>query len=309
MGRHAEATERRWTSGADEAIPGGVVGIRPRVETRNIPMAQLRHLGPGFDPAVVAGIDAKLHEVEASNGVRILLAIESGSRGWGFPSPDSDYDCRFIHVRPQEDYLSLYPPRDVIEYPPDAIYDVNGWDLVKALKLLLKGNAVVLEWLMSPFVYAGDADFRAEALVLAGQVVQPAAIAMHYLHLGERQRETAFADGSEVRLKKLFYVLRPALALRWMRLHPDKAIVPMAFRTLVAESDVSADCAAIIDDLLARKAETREMGRGAMPREIGALIDAEFGLARGHWPEPATRPQPEAVRLADAFFRRWVVGT
>lgn len=183
-------------------------------------MAQLRHLGPGFDPAVVAGIDAKLHQVEASHGVRILLAIESGSRGWGFPSPDSDYDCRFIHVRPLPDYLSLYPPRDVIEYPPDAIYDVNGWDLVKTLKLLLKGNAVVLEWLMSPFVYRGDAGYRAAALALAGQVVQPAAIAMHYLHLGERQRQTAFANGSEVRLKKLFYVLRPALALRWMRLHP-----------------------------------------------------------------------------------------
>ncbi len=269
-------------------------------------MAQLRHLGPGFDPTVVAGIDAKLHEVEANHGVRILLAIESGSRGWGFPSPDSDYDCRFIHVRPQSDYLSLYPPRDVIEYPPDAIYDVNGWDLAKTLKLLLKGNAVVLEWLMSPFVYRGDADFRAEALALADQVVQPAAIAMHYLHLGERQRETAFADGSEVRLKKLFYVLRPALALRWMRLHSGAAIVPMAFRTLVAESDVSADSTAIIDDLLARKAQTREMGHGRMPREIGALIDAEFGLARQHWPEPATRPGGEAVRLADAFFQRWV---
>lgn len=269
-------------------------------------MAQLRHLGPGFDPAVVAGIDAKLRAVEASNGVRILLAIESGSRGWGFPSPDSDYDCRFIHVRPQSDYLSLYPPRDVIEYPPDAIYDVNGWDLAKTLKLLLKGNAVVLEWLMSPFVYRGDADFPAEALALAGQVVQPTAIAMHYLHLGERQRLTAFADGSEVRLKKLFYVLRPALALRWMRLHPDTAIVPMAFRTLVAESDVPKDCTAIIDDLLARKAETREMGHGRMPREIGALIDAEFGLARQRWPEPATRPGDEAVRLADAFFQRWV---
>lgn len=271
-------------------------------------MAQLRHLGPGFDPAVVAGIDAKLHQVEASHGVRILLAIESGSRGWGFPSPDSDYDCRFIHVRPLPDYLSLYPPRDVIEYPPDAIYDVNGWDLVKTLKLLLKGNAVVLEWLMSPFVYRGDAGYRAAALALAGQVVQPAAIAMHYLHLGERQRQTAFANGSEVRLKKLFYVLRPALALRWMRLHPDTAIVPMAFRTMLAESDVPADCVAIIEDLLARKAETREMGHGPMPREIGALIDAEFGLAREHWPEPATRPTDAAIALADAFFRQWVAG-
>ena len=110
-------------------------------------MAPLRRLAPDFDPSVVAGIDAKLREVEANHGVRILLAIESGSRGWGFASPDSDYDCRFIFVRPRDDYLTLFPKRDVIEYPPDGLYDGNGWDLPKALKLLLKGNAVIIEWL------------------------------------------------------------------------------------------------------------------------------------------------------------------
>ena len=88
--------------------------------------------------------------IECEHDVHILHAIESGSRGWGFPSPDSDYDVRFIYVHPRDRYLSLRPPRDVIELPVDGAFDINGWDLKKALRLLLKGNAVVLEWVNSP---------------------------------------------------------------------------------------------------------------------------------------------------------------
>lgn len=56
-----------------------------------------------------------LHSIEAEHGVKVLYACESGSRAWGFASPDSDYDVRFVYVRPLEDYLSLVPVRDVIE--------------------------------------------------------------------------------------------------------------------------------------------------------------------------------------------------
>jgi hypothetical protein len=255
-------------------------------------MATLRSLSPGFDPAVVAGIDAKLREVETNHGVRILLAIESGSRGWGFASPDSDYDCRFIYVRPRDDYLSLFPKRDVIEYPPDGIYDVNGWDLQKALKLLLKGNAVVIEWLTSPYAYAGDPAFRDELLALAREVVQPAAIANRYLHLGERQYRRSLEGRESVSLKKVFYVLRPAIALRWMRHHPGEAVVPMAFGTLVDESDLPAEVRPVIGDLLARKDETRELGEGRLP----GLIEAEFGCARENWPASVPSPAVTATR-------------
>jgi hypothetical protein len=120
----------------------------------------LRTLSADFDPAVVAAIDARLDAIAHEHHATVLLAIESGSRAWGFPSPDSDYDCRFIYVRRREDYLTLYPPRDVIEFPLEGELDVNGWDLGKALRLLLKGNAVVIEWLTSPYAYAGDASFR-----------------------------------------------------------------------------------------------------------------------------------------------------
>src|SRR5262245_28516631 len=126
-------------------------------QLRDSRMTALRQLGPGFDPAIVAAIDAQLRAVGTMHHATVLLAVESGSRAWGFPSPDSDYDCRFIYARARDDYLALWAQRDVIEFPTDAVLDVNGWDLGKALRLLLKGNAVVIEWLTSPYIYAGDA--------------------------------------------------------------------------------------------------------------------------------------------------------
>src|ERR1043165_8193851 len=120
----------------------------------------LRTIPQSMDRAAVALIDARLDDVRSQHNVQMLLAIESGSRAWGFPSPDSDYDCRFLYVRSAEQYLSPWVKRDVIETPLDAVLDVNGWDWGKAIKLVLKGNAVVIEWLQSPIVYRGDAGFR-----------------------------------------------------------------------------------------------------------------------------------------------------
>ena len=98
-------------------------------------------LTDGFDAATVERIQARLDEVERDHGVRVLWAVESGSRAWGFPSPDSNYDCRFFYVRRHDDYLSPWRPRDVIETPLDDVLDVNGWDLIKAIRL-----AAALHW-------------------------------------------------------------------------------------------------------------------------------------------------------------------
>jgi predicted nucleotidyltransferase len=266
----------------------------------------LRALGPGFDRAIVAGIDAKLAGLAEREHVDLLIAVESGSRAWGFPSPDSDYDCRFIYVRRRDAYLALFQPRDVIELPSDPVFDINGWDLAKALRLLLKGNAVVIEWLTSPFVYAGDAGFREQMLALARQAARAAAIARHYLHLGERQRRTYFADANAIPLKKIFYALRPAVALRWLRLNPGAAVAPMHFPSLIAASDLPADVLAIVGDLLARKAVTSELGAGPLPLPLGRLVDEEFAIARDLWLDEAWRPDAETLGAADAFFRHWV---
>ena len=266
----------------------------------------MRALGPGFDPQIVAAIDARLRLVAERESAVVLLAVESGSRAWGFPSPDSDYDCRFIYARGPNDYLRLYAPRDVIEFPIEGMLDANGWDLAKALRLLLKGNAVVIEWLTSPFVYAGDQRFRQECLELARHAVRASAIARHYLHLGERQRRTYFADLRAIEIKKLFYALRPALALRWLRMHAGEAVAPMHFPTLVAQSDLPPMVLEVVDDLLVRKAASRELGKGALPNAIATLIDSEFTAARELWPSGPWRPEPAVVAAADALLRSWL---
>lgn len=145
----------------------------------------MRAVPADLDPSVVSEIDTRI----AGLGVAVLWAIESGSRAWGFPSPDSDYDCRFIFVRSVDSYLSPWPERDVIETPLDKVFDVNGWDLIKAVRLLLNGNAVIVEWLRSPIVYSGDEQFRLELLELARQVANRVLIGRHYLHVGRNQRD------------------------------------------------------------------------------------------------------------------------
>ncbi|MEA3033482.1 MAG: uncharacterized protein QOH86_1498 [Sphingomonadales bacterium] len=268
--------------------------------------APLRAIPDGFDAATLNEIDCRLSALEETDQVRILLAVESGSRAWGFPSPDSDYDCRFLFLRRRGDYLSPWPRRDVIERPIEGVLDVSGWDLGKALKLLLKGNAVVVEWLTSPIVYRGDPELRAQLLELARAFSNRTGLARHYLHLGEKQRRSYFADAKPVRLKKLFYALRPAAALRWLRLHPSAAIAPMHFPTLMAQCEPPAELAALVEALIARKAETRELGEAPLPEPIVRFVDEEFALARETLPVRSARLDPAARAAAEMLFRRAV---
>jgi predicted nucleotidyltransferase len=255
-----------------------------------------------MDNAVVSQIEERIAHICTEHRVSIPLAIESGSRAWGFPSPDSDYDCRFLYVRPEKDYLSLWRKRDVIETPVDRIFDVNGWDLAKALKLLLKGNAVVIEWLTSPISYRTDPEFRDAFLALARNVADRALIGRHYLHLGERQRRTYFREGKAVPQKKVFYALRPAAALRWLCLHPGEAVAPMHFPTLLAECEPPQEVARIANGLIERKAKTRELAPEPLPDAIGRFIDSEFEAARSWVDDARAPPAPETRVLCDAFF-------
>jgi predicted nucleotidyltransferase len=244
-----------------------------------------------------------LASIQSELNVLVPLAIESGSRAWGFPSPDSDYDCRFIFVRRVDQLLTLWPPRDVIELPIEGDLDVNGWELGKALRLLLKGNAVVIEWLTSPIVYRAVIEFRDEMLEFARAFADPIRIQRHYLHLGASQRATYLAGSELVPLKKLFYALRPAAALRWMRVNPGARIPPMHFPTLVAEGSWPQDAAALVEELLAKKAATREMGEGAVPAPLATLINAELDetAARLALTPPSLRDG--AADAANALFR------
>ena len=268
-------------------------------------MTDLRSIPEDFAAEEVAAIDARLDAVVREERVAMPLAIESGSRAWGFASPDSDYDCRFLYLRRRRDYLALWAPRDVIETPLDGLLDVNGWDVAKALRLIVKGNAVVIEWLRSPISYRGDAAFRDTLDAFAERIAPRGLIARHYLHLGERQW-ARHAGGGEMPGKKLFYALRPAAALRWMR-HHDGRLPPMNFNQLLAESKPPADVAAIVADLIARKAETRELGTAPIPPAIARFITNEYDLAqaaeRGPLPDDSARDAAQVMflELLDRF--------
>ena len=266
----------------------------------------MRTLPASFDPATVALIDARLDAIR-TKPVSLCHVIESGSRAWGFPSPDSDYDCRFIYVRPLNDYLSPWERRDVIETPLDGDLDVNGWDLAKAMRLMLKGNAVILEWLTSPIVYETDPGFCEAMLELATRSANRTGLARHYYHLGTRQWRVYFEEGRNAKLKKMFYALRPALALRWLGMHGDKAVPPMHFPTLLAQSKVSPDVVSVCDELIARKAVTRELGTAPVPQPIIDFIEAEFAAAEPFLAGKLPLLDPEIKRDAATLFRETVI--
>ncbi|MCS5733449.1 nucleotidyltransferase domain-containing protein [Herbiconiux daphne] len=257
----------------------------------------MRAIPPPMDAAIVAEIDRRLLEVSDRFGVRIPWAIESGSRAWGFPSPDSDYDCRFLYRQPPDRYLSLWAGRDVIETPLDAIFDVNGWDIAKAVRLVTKGNATALEWLRSPIVYSGSTAFRDEMLAFAERVVERSSIGRHYLHVAVQQRAGAQT------LKRIFYVLRPAMALRWLRAHPGAAVPPMDLPTMMADCEVAPPVARAIAELMAVKAVTRELGTGAIPPILSRFIDDEIDAGSRFDAMPLERDAAWVRREADAFFR------
>lgn len=232
-----------------------------------------------LDPAVVAAIDTRLDGVESDHGVRIAWAIESGSRAWGFPSPDSDYDCRFLYVRPLDDYLTPWPERDVVETPLDAVLDVNGWDLVKAVDLLVRSNATVLEWLTSPIVYRGDPAFRDAVLEAAPDLVDHAGIGRHYTHLAQTQWVRHGEAAAEMPLKQLLYALRPAVAVDWMLGHGADRLPPMDLPSLLAGVDLPQATLDEVEALLVAKARTRELGSGPVPPRLRDYVERQ--VARG----------------------------
>ena len=261
-------------------------------------------LQPAFQPPAFVG--EALARVRAEQGVHIPLAAKSGSRAWGFPSPDSDWDVRFVFVRTVAQHLTPWPARDVIELPLTPELDVNGWDLAKALKLLMKGNAVVIEWLTSPLVYEVDPGLRDDLLAFAARFARREAVGRHYLHLGLRQDREFIGDRESVPLKKLFYSLRPAAALRWLRQRPREAVAPMSLPVLMAECGATAEVAALTAELIARKAATREMGEGVPPPALLAFLRAEFEAA-ARWAEADGAPAEAAARDgAAALYRRTV---
>lgn len=240
----------------------------------------------------------KLTTIESEHDVRILYACESGSRGWGFASQDSDYDVRFIYCHRRDWYLTVGDPRDVIELPINDLLDINGWDLRKALQLMRKSNPTLLEWLSSPIVYREDAGFMARFRELAKQSYVPQACAHHYLQMA-RGNYREYLKGDEIWVKKYFYVLRPVLACLWIE--AGYGVAPMPFNELVERIVQENELKVAIEALRQRKMAGDELDSGPRNEVIHAFLERELDRLQAlQLPAPGPKPTLEKT---DALFR------
>lgn len=213
-----------------------------------------------METPISARITAALDAIERERDVRVLYACESGSRAWGFPSQNSDYDVRFIYIQRRAWYLAinLEHLRDVIEQPISEQLDVSGWDLRKALQLLRKSNPPLLEWLNSSIVYRDAFGIADQLRALLPDYYSPIACRYHYLHMA-RGNFRDYLQGEIVWVKKYFYVLRPLLAVQWIE--SAHGIVPLTFTTLVDTLVTDTNVKAAITALLQRKLAGDELDR------------------------------------------------
>lgn len=205
-------------------------------------------------------IQQKLMEIEEQKNVKILYAVESGSRSWGFPSRNSDYDVRFIYIHPPEWYLSIDPQgigkkQDVIEEPINNLLDISGWEITKALRLFRKSNPPLLEWLRSDLIYYQNASFFANLKSLESEVFNPSSMIHHYLSMAKTNYRK-YLKGPEVKIKIYFYVLRAIFACKWIE--EKQSIPPIRFYELletIPECDVKRE----IHRLIKQKVESKEL--------------------------------------------------
>ena len=160
----------------------------------------------------------KLHQIAEQHHVKLLYACETGSRGWGFASPDSDYDIRFIYAHPQKKYLSISDFKDTIELMTTEeggeVLDFSGWDIRKVLQHIKRSNATMFEWLQSPIEYFNAYQLKQDLWTLAQPYFAPQTAINHYLGIMHSTQKTSIVD-NHIKIKKYFYILRPLLAAMW----------------------------------------------------------------------------------------------
>jgi uncharacterized protein len=249
---------------------------------------------------VRARVLAELDDIEKRHDVRVLFACESGSRGWGFASPDSDYDVRFLYVHKRDWYLRVEPQRDVIEVPISDELDVCGWELRKALQLLLRSNPTLFEWLDSPVLYREDAETVARLRALAPNFFSERKGRWHYLAMAKKNFR-GYLQGETVRLKKYLYVLRPLLAAQWVV--AGRGMPPMRFAELADVMVTDAGLRDEINRLLAVKMHAGEAEYGERFPLIHDFIERELAVEKP--PVDFKRPTGDEAAL-DRLLRETI---
>ena len=207
---------------------------------------------------------------EEARGVRVLFAAESGSRAWGFASPDSDWDVRAIYVHPLDWYLRVAEkPTDTFEAMRPGDIDLSAWEIRKALRLFAKSNVPLLEWLGSPIVYLDHDGFGDRLRALVPRFFDPRGASWHHLAM-QRSALADLAPNGTIRIKKLCYAIRSALSVRWIVARASMPPVP--FSALFAASDLAPAPRATIEDVLAVKRDASEQDRTALPPILASLF-------------------------------------
>ena len=242
-------------------------------------------------------IQEKLREIEQREKCRILLAVESGSRAWGFASPDSDYDVRFIYVRPEKAYLRLDRARDVIEVPINDELDINGWDIDKTLRLLHKSNPTVFEWFSSPIIYQTSA-FADQFRPIMQKYFSSKAGLWHYLHMAEGNYRD-YLRGEMVRAKKYFYVLRPILACKWIL---EKGTPPPMLFTDLVKSELPDDLSETVCQLLDLKMNSPEIKEIPRIDQLNRYLDTGIVSVKEQIEKLPDTPVQDWNELNELFF-------
>lgn len=222
-----------------------------------------------------------IEQTEKEYNIKVLYACESGSRAWGFPSQDSDYDVRFIYIHQPNWYLSIDRKRDVMEIPNndtlsipvDPLLDMSGWELTKALKLFRKSNPPLLEWLRSNMIYYQRFSTIEKMRKLEQEIFSPTSTIYHYVNMAKGNLRK-YLQGDTVKIKKYFYVLRPVLAAKWVQIF--ETIPPMEFDTLVQELIPKGDLRIKIDTLVERKKSGQELTLEPRINLINEYLDKEI---------------------------------
>jgi len=246
-------------------------------------------------------IEELLKKTEEQDEVSILYACESGSRAWGFASPNSDYDIRFLYQSSPESYLSVFESADTIEIPIKDDLDPGGWDIKKALGLLAKSNGALIEWLHSPIVYSNKLDFRERWQNIVKEVLSPRHLINHYKGLAiQITKKKLESDNPTV--KGYLYASRALLAAKWVEVKHSPPPVPFVELMDFAEPELKR----VLEETVKWKETADEVASKGRITEIDQFIEKAIDAKNSlpHLPEP----DPQYVRdVINSEFRRLIV--
>lgn len=211
-----------------------------------------------------------LYALEKERYISILYACESGSRAWGFESPDSDWDIRFIYKHNYDWYFDIQQNKKDCIDTTEGLLDFSGWELRKTLGLFNKGNPHLLEYLRSPYTYIEADKCINQLRGLLTYFFNAKRTTYHYVHMA-RGNYNRYLQDDIISHKKYLYVIRPILACKWIEAYSTAP--PVRFETLVEsllEGNKYKHLKEEIYMLLERKKAASEMAMGS---KLPALHD------------------------------------